>query len=202
MKDLLRAAARVQAYCSKARWRFCLIGGIPVQHWGEPRFTRDIDLTVLTGFGGEQKYITALLGQYRPRVEDAEQLAREARVLLLEGPGGIDLDIALGALPFEELAVERARDVQMMPGIKLRICSPEDLIIFKVFAGRDLDWHDVKTTILRQGEKSLDWSYIRRQLRPLLDAKGELQSLDQLRRLRRELRGKPRGRQPQKRRRR
>jgi hypothetical protein len=154
VKDLLRVAARVQAFCRKERWSFCLIGGIPVQHWGEPRFTRGIALTVLTGFGSEEEYIAAFLGKYKPRVEDAAQLAREARVLLLEGHGGIDLDVALGALSFEELAVERASDVEMAPGIKLRICSPEDLIVFKSFAGRDLDWHDVETTIIRQGRRT------------------------------------------------
>lgn len=77
------------------------------------------------------------------------------------------MDIALGALPFEDLAISRARDVELSPHCSLRLCTPEDLIVFKSFAARPLDWRDVEMTIVRQGEAGLDWRYIEEQLRPL-----------------------------------
>ena len=46
---LLQAALEIQEFCESRRWRFCFIGGIAVQHWGEARLTRDADLTVFTG---------------------------------------------------------------------------------------------------------------------------------------------------------
>jgi len=49
----------------------CFIGGIAVQRWGEPRFTADADLTLLTGVGGEEKFIDPLLSHFRPRRSDA-----------------------------------------------------------------------------------------------------------------------------------
>ena len=36
-------------------------GGLAVQRWGEPRLTRDADLTLLTGFGKEARFASALL---------------------------------------------------------------------------------------------------------------------------------------------
>ena len=54
---LLDAAREIQGFCQSRHWRFCFIGGIAVQHWGEARLTRDADLTVFTGFGGEEGYI-------------------------------------------------------------------------------------------------------------------------------------------------
>ena len=89
MTKLLRAAQSVQSFCKKLRWRFCFIGGIAVQRWGEPRLTRDVDLTVLTGFGHEEEYIRALLGRFHPRLRDAADFALEHRVLLLRTAGGV-----------------------------------------------------------------------------------------------------------------
>lgn len=52
-----------------------------------------IDLTLLTGFGDEEKFI------------------------------GIGIDISLGAFPFEESMISRARYREYLPTIKLKICS-------------------------------------------------------------------------------
>ena len=39
--------------------------------------------------------------------------------------------------------IRRSRLVEYLPGIELRICSAEDLIVLKSFADRPLDWRDV-----------------------------------------------------------
>jgi hypothetical protein len=49
-----------QAFCDKQGWRACFVGGIAVQRWGEPRVTRDVDLTLLTGFGSEDDFVDLL----------------------------------------------------------------------------------------------------------------------------------------------
>jgi hypothetical protein len=111
MSDLagvMAAAAEVEAFCQNQGWRFCFIGGIAVQRWGMPRFTQDVDLTLLTGFGSEQAFVDPLLKQFSGRIRDARQFALDHRVLLARTAGGVDLDFALGALPFEEGSVSRA----------------------------------------------------------------------------------------------
>ena len=47
MNELIRVAADVQGFCESRRWRFCFIGGLALQRWGEPRETVDVDLTLL-----------------------------------------------------------------------------------------------------------------------------------------------------------
>ena len=60
--EVIRAAAELQAFCESQGWRFCVIGGSALQRWGEPRETADVDLTLLTGFGGEEPFVGKLLG--------------------------------------------------------------------------------------------------------------------------------------------
>jgi len=67
--EILRAAAELQFFCESRDWRFCFIGGLALQRWGEPRETVDIDLTLLTGFGGEEPFVEALLDRYKARIE-------------------------------------------------------------------------------------------------------------------------------------
>lgn len=173
MRDLLEVAAGLQAFCEARGWRFCFIGGLAVQAWSEPRLTRDADMTLLTGFGSEEHFIDVLLGRYRARRGDARDFALTHRVLLLQADNGAGIDIALGALPFEESAVRRSRLVAFAEEIGLRVCSPEDLIVMKAFAGREQDWLDVRMTIVRQGAEALDWNYVQHHLAPLAEAKGE-----------------------------
>jgi hypothetical protein len=55
--DLIEEAVRLQAFLDGHASRFCFIGGVAVQNWGEPRLTRDIDVSLLTGFGGEERWV-------------------------------------------------------------------------------------------------------------------------------------------------
>lgn len=141
--------------------------------------TVDVDLTLLTGFGSEGPFIDVLLRHFGGRIPDARTFALTHRVLLLRSESGVGLDIALGGLPFEERVVERASFFDYPPGVPLRTCSAEDLIVMKAFAGRGQDWVDVERVIVRQAGK-LDWTYVHEQLAPLAELKGEPEILDQL----------------------
>lgn len=179
MIEIIRAAAELQAVCEAQGWRFCFIGGLALQRWGEPRETVDVDLTLLTGFGGEERFVEVLLGRFEARIENAAQFALSRRVLLLRAKSGVGLDIALGGLPFEESAVARSSLFAFPGGALLRTCPAEDLIVLKAFAARAKDWLDVEGIIVRQTGK-LDWSYILRQLKPLAELKGAPEILDAL----------------------
>ena len=60
MNPIFAAALEIQEFCRARLWRFCFIG-VAVQRWGEPRLTQDVDLTLLTGFGTEEAFVSALL---------------------------------------------------------------------------------------------------------------------------------------------
>jgi hypothetical protein len=181
--EVFLAAAELQGVCQSQGWQFCFIGGLALQRWGEPRETIDADLTLFAGFGDEEPFINVLLEHFEARIPDAATFARERRVLLLRSEKGVGLDVALAALPFEQLIIQRSSYFDYPPKIPLRTCSAEDLVVLKSFAGRGQDWIDVERLIVRQTGK-LDWNYIREQLRPLAELKDAPEILDQLERRR------------------
>jgi hypothetical protein len=172
LPGVLAAAGDVQRFCVEQHWQFCFIGGVAVQRWGEPRLTQDVDLTVLTGLGNEEPFTDALIGAFAMRRRDAREFALRHRVLLIRTATGVDVDVAFGALPFEERSVQRASPWLWTADTSLITCSAEDLVAHKVFAGRDLDWGDVERILTRQHGK-LDLAQIGEELRPLLELKGE-----------------------------
>jgi hypothetical protein len=184
MKTLFRAAAELERFLIEQGWRYCFIGGIALQRWGQPRLTNDVDLTLLAGFGKEAVYVDALLGRYQARIPEGRQFAIDHRVLLLQSPEGIPIDVALGGIAFEEQVVSRATRYDFLPDVSLLTCSAEDLVILKAFADRPRDWADVETILTRQ-QAHLDWNYVFEQLEPLCQIRGSTEVLDHLRRLHR-----------------
>jgi hypothetical protein len=136
MNPLFAAASAVQELCRERDWGFCFIGGLAVLRWGEPRLTRDIDLTILAGFGAEDTVVDGLFDRFEARIDDAHQFALRNRVALLKAANGVPIDVALGALDFEQRAVERA-SLWDVKETELLTCSAEGLIVYKAFAGRD-----------------------------------------------------------------
>ncbi len=182
MNPIFAAALAVQEFCRARGSRFCLIGGLALQRWGEPRLTQDVDLTVISGFGREPEYAEQFLSAFASRIPDAREFALRHRVLLLLGRDGIPLAIALGAMPFEERAVSRASPFCVAEGIFLLTCSAEDLIVFKAFAGRAQDWIDIEGIGLRQYQR-LDEGIIWQELIPLQELKEDNQTAPRLHRL-------------------
>lgn len=185
MTDLISVAVEVQKLCEQKNWEFCFIGGLALQFWGEQRLTKDVDLTLLTGLGGEDVFIEALLRKFPSRIEDAKNFALRNRVLLLQTKNGIGIDISLGAFPFEENMVNRARYQKYLPKIELKICSAEDLVVLKSFADRSKDWSDIQSVLIKQ--QNLDWDYIFEQLTPLVELKEEPEILTKLENFKKEL---------------
>lgn len=170
MLTLLILAEEIQRFCLTKEWRFCFIGGIALQRWGEPRVTVDLDLSILTGFGEEENYIRPLLDRFPARIPDAHSFALTHRVLLLRSTSNIGIDIALGGIPFEESVIVRSSSHEFLTGVHLLTCSAEDLIVYKAFADRSRDWSDIEGILVRQ-RNELDWTYILTQLTPLVELK-------------------------------
>jgi hypothetical protein len=173
MNPLFAPAAEVQQFCREHGWRSTIIRGLAVQRWGEPRQTRDVDLALLTGLGGETRFVDRLLAHYRSRVANARQFALANRVLLLETVAGVPIDVSLAALPFEERAIKRSTPFLVDEAVSITTCSAEDLVVLKVIADRIQDWLDIEGVIVRQGSR-LDRQAVLAELRPLLELKEDL----------------------------
>lgn len=180
MKDVIAAALELQNFCQSHSWRCCLIGGIAVQRWSEPRFTHAADLTLLTGFGNEETYIDLLLAQFPARSPGERSAALQNRVVRAQSSTGVPLDIALGALPFEERTIARATPWKVR-GVNPRLitCSADDLVVHKAFAARPRDWIDLEGVLKRQGPK-LNVAQIWEKLGPLVALKEQPEILTTL----------------------
>jgi hypothetical protein len=183
MNALFQAAQEAQTFFRRKRWRFCIIGGLAVIRWGEPRATQDVDFSLLAGFGKEERIVDALLGQFPGRIADARAFAIENRVVLCRASNGVSLDIALAAFPYEEQVIARGSKFSIAPRVLLSTASAEDLIVLKGVADRNQDWVDIQGIIRRQ-EKHLDWAYMFHELAGLCEIKedqGPLEHLEALR---------------------
>src|SRR5437867_2972300 len=176
---LLAALHDLVAWLQDAHVPGTVIGGVAASLLGRPRVTRDIDALVLL----DESEWEAFLGKgvalgFAPRLSDALTFARQARVLLVRHEAsGIDIDIAFGALPFEEEAVARTvwRD---LGGIQVPLPLPEDLLIMKAIAHRPRDMADIEAIL--DAQPKLDLRRVRRWVREFTTALGTPELLQDL----------------------
>ncbi|MFQ5602560.1 MAG: nucleotidyl transferase AbiEii/AbiGii toxin family protein [bacterium] len=146
-----------------------VIGGVAASLLGRPRFTRDVDALVLLEESRWAEFLTQG-AQYNfiPRISDALKFAQTSRHFLLRHkPGGIDLDIAFAALPFEENSIANAITFDI-GNLMLRLPNPEDLIIMKAVASRPKDLIDIESLI--DANSTLEYSRIRLVVQEFADA--------------------------------
>lgn len=68
---------------------YAIIGGTAVQYWGELRFTRDLDLTVLAPIESFPETVHLLLSRLNPRISNALEFACVTAFYLLRRPAAI-----------------------------------------------------------------------------------------------------------------
>lgn len=160
----LEAAWQIHRFLTTRRIPYAIIGGLAVQYWGEPRFTRDLDVTLLVPYESEKGLLSEVLAHFAPRITDALDFALKNRVLLIRTEKGCDVDISLGVPGYEEKVMARTVDFNIGGGRTVKLCSAEDLIIHKAVAGRPQDCTDIEGIVLRQGRR-LDGAYIQHWLK-------------------------------------
>lgn len=162
------------------------IGGQAVLLHGEPRLTRDIDVTL--GIGPEEmlKIVDAAQDAgLNPLPEDPDAFVAETHVLPSEKPGtGVRVDFILSTTPYEAQAIDRAVKVAIR-GESVPVAAAEDLIIHNLFTGRPRDLEDAAGVVRRKREE-LDWKYIRRWAEQFATIPGRESMPDRVEELRRE----------------
>lgn len=158
------AAWEVHQILDELNIPYAIIGGLAVQNWGEARYTKDVDLTIIVPIEAQETILQALSNRLQLRHPDALEFARVNRILLAQTSDGISVDISLGLPGYEDEMVARAVDYVIKPGKTIPMCSAEDLIIHKLVAGRPQDIRDIQGVIIRQAP-TLDLHYIRHWLK-------------------------------------
>lgn len=142
---------------------YMIIGGQAVLVYGEPRFTRDVDVTL--GAGPEKLGDILKLAKennWQVSVESAQEFVERTMVLpCLEPSSGMGVDFIFSHSLYERNALDRARIVTIGKA-KVRFASLEDLVIHKVIAGRPRDLEDIRVIILKNPD--FDRKYIEKWL--------------------------------------
>lgn len=145
---------------------YIIIGGQAVLLYGEPRLTKDIDITIGLNIDALDK-ITKILKNIKldPIPEDYRQFVKRTMVLpLIDKESGIRADIIFSFSEFEKSAIKRANVVKI-EDTDVKYVSLEDLVIFKVFSGRPRDMEDARLILIKN--KEADVTYIKEKLKEL-----------------------------------
>jgi hypothetical protein len=138
---------------------YMIIGGQAVLLYGEPRLTRDIDITLGVDVDRLDDLLTLSQELHLiPIPENLPTFVQETMVLpCLDKSTGIRIDFIFSYTPYEAQAITRSQRISIM-GQAVFFASVEDVIIHKIFAGRPRDLEDVR--ILFMKNKNLDLFYI------------------------------------------
>lgn len=185
MENLVRSVANLQDRLEKAGVPSVVIGGLAVSVWGEPRLTRDADLKVLAR-RDDRGRLLQLLADFTPLHADPDDAFRRHGIAFFHDPSGTRIDVMLAETSFDETAIGRARSIELQPGLAMRVCSAEDLVVYKMVSVRAQDRLDVEGIIRRQG-KGLDDRYVEGWLRQFEQALDDSTLIEEYRRLRKRL---------------
>jgi hypothetical protein len=171
MTDLTAVIHDLVGLFDRLRLPYAIMGGIAVRAHGLPRPTFDVDFVLAVPrerladlFAAIEAAGYSVPDHYRGgRVDSVGGMPLFKVRLFLEGRG-IDADVFLMENDFQREVMSR-RILDEVEGKPVQLITAEDLILFKLLAGRPRDLLDVKDVFFMQGQ--LEESYMRRWAGPL-----------------------------------
>lgn len=162
---------RIATALDAAAIPYMIIGGQAVLVHGEPRLTRDVDITL--GVDIDQLpsvlRVSASLGLV-PLV-DPETFTRATMVLPCQDVSTqIRVDLVFSFSTYEREAIARACSIRM-GAAGVRFASVEDLIVHKILAGRPRDLDDVRAVLNKN--PAADRRFVRDKLAEFAATLGE-----------------------------
>jgi len=138
---------------------YMLLGGFALAMHGIPRMTRDLDLALGVDIDQLERLLALLRQDFKAIVEDPATFAKDTNVLLLEDVrNGVRVDLVFTFIDFERNAIEHA-DAVALGGGEVKVVSLENLVVYKMLAGRERDKEDV-AMVMAERKAGLDIPYI------------------------------------------
>jgi len=175
MPELDDALVKLSSWLTENEIRHMVIGGFAVTVWGEPRFTRDLDVTVSVPSDKFAHTIDLICARFHSLSGDPRRFVTETRVLPIMVEA-VPVDLIFAALPYEEEAIARARPIHLKQG-SVPVCSPEDLILHKIVSQRPRDHEDIEG-VFRYRYAELDYGYLDPRVEELAGALSDRNMLD------------------------
>jgi hypothetical protein len=183
MNELIDSVVAFQKLLENEGIPTMAIGGIAVGVWGEPRLTRDIDMKVLVRREDRARLLT-ILRPFTPLDANPDESFRRLGLAFFHDPNGVRIDVMLADTVFDDTAIERARIVKVQGGKSIRICTAEDLVIYKMLSTRMKDRADVESVIQKQAGE-LDDEYVEGWLGQFEQALADSTLIQEFRKMRR-----------------
>jgi predicted nucleotidyltransferase len=152
---LEKTLLKITRILDKNKIPYMLIGGYAMVIHGFPRFTQDLDISLGVDVESINEVLKAVKAEYKTIVKHPVAFAKDTNVLLLQDiETGIRIDLVFTFIDFERKAIGEA-DIIELKGHKIRNVSIENLIVYKILAGRERDKEDVEM-MLTDKIKSVD----------------------------------------------
>lgn len=151
---------KVASELVKQKIPYMVIGGQALLVYGEPRLTKDIDITLGIGLDGLNK-IKSIVEKLKLKylIANVEDFVQKTMVLpVIDEKSGIRIDFIFSFSPYERQAIKRTNDIKFGKTV-VKFASLEDVVIHKIIAERARDIEDVKSILLKNPD--YDSEYIR-----------------------------------------
>jgi hypothetical protein len=139
-----------------------LLGGLAIGAWTEARATKDCDFAL--ALPTDVKPLEAALRAegFTAAKGSLAEVAAEGGVVRLSSAGrpSVVVDLLCAGTEFERTALSRRRPLTVL-GVSLHVASPDDLVIYKLIAGRPQDLVDIEK-LIRFKRAPEDEAYVRR----------------------------------------
>lgn len=163
-KVIIDILAKTASFLKEYKISYAVMGGIALQAWGKERVTRDIDITISLGSIKHEDFLQLLKKQgVKPVFPKKEKQIGSFRLIETHYTSPelnipIEIDFFIAQTEYQKQVLNRAVLVDVM-GCKLKLISPEDLIIHKLLSARPIDRADVKDIVVEQ-KRRLDKRYL------------------------------------------
>jgi hypothetical protein len=156
---------------NKAGISYALGGSVASGVWGQFRYTNDIDISIQLALEDVPRFLDVFEPRFmlsQSEIEDALESSEEFRMFqLVHYEQVFKVDMFVVHDEFGKQSLERALELEVVPGVSARCVTAEDILIMKLrwydLGNRvsDKQWNDLVQVVDVRGAK-LDRSYVLR----------------------------------------
>ena len=176
-----KALSNLDHFFSDNSIEYAIIGGIAVIIYGSQRATKDIDVTILCQLEDLGSIHELIREKFNPVFQNTLEYFKTNFILPVDEPEtNLRVDLAAGLTEFDRSVISRRRK-KSFGNVEVFVRSLEDLIIYKLFAGRHIDIDDVQL-LWEKNINSIDKTYLKHTAKKFRELEREdiLENLNKL----------------------
>lgn len=158
--SLIATASRVLTLLRREGVSGCLVGGLAVSVWCDPRFTRDVDLAIAVQDDAQAESLVNSLTKQGFRIDALVEQEAQKRLAMtrLVSYDDTSIDLLIASSGIEAEVVAAAEPLEVVKQIILPVARVGHLIALKLLSvapGRETDHSDLRN--LAQVANEIEW---------------------------------------------